>query len=749
MAATFLRRFAGRMPILLILGLAARVAAALPQSAGQPTDTPTTEVLLQRISDWAQAADDFKTRSAASVGPQAERLAERALQYRLLGVATERLITVRQKAERLQKELSAVQKSPQLPASDAQSATRTFALSEYDAALGELETQIQRRENIGLEIEIARSGLENASEKLNKASRELRLIKDARTADAETSDESTLWTQESLKLEVERLETEVRTRRQQVANLDLETQLSDTLISQAKDRRDAVRQRVRFDEADLDRQLDQIEQHKIDIDRGHPEVLAALKQADLAWQEARTDVDGALNESGRIEAEADLRYRDVSRKALQVRLEYMEKSVDLLDRQQQIWRQRYALLAAAPATATLKTWRAQARGQLVSLRRLTTIEQRYQVELQQQISAVVSRLQEENLLAGVRRALASQRDTLSALAGERNAFNTALLTSLVLENRLLDELASLADQVPLKERIVSLSGTWRVLWNFEVWQIDGRPVTIGKLIFALLIFIIGMVLAKFFLGMFQRRFLNRAQLKDTTAATIHKVISYITYLLVLLLALRIVNIPLAAFAFLGGAVAIGVGFGAQNLINNFISGFIIMGEQPINIGDLIEVDGIVGQVEEIGARCTRVRTGENIHILVPNSSFLEKNIINWTLADHKIRAKVVVGVAYGSPTDQVEKLLLEAVEKEDRVLQTPAPFVLFTDFGDNSLAFEVHFWITVQRVIERRTIESSVRFAVDARFRQADITIAFPQRDVHLDTLGPIEVQLRNPSESA
>lgn len=670
------------------------------------------------------------------------------MQYRLLGVATERLITVRQKAERLQAELSAVQKSPQLPASDAQSATRTFSLSEYDAALGELETQIQRRENIGLEIEIARSGLENVIEKLNKASRKLRLKKDARTTNHETPDESTLWAQESLKLEVERLEIEVQTHRQEVAILDLETQLSDTLISQAKRRRDAVRQRVRFDEADLDRQLDQIEQRKIDINRGHPEMLAALKQADLAWQEARTDVDGALNESGRIEAEADLRYRDVSRKALQVRLEYMEKSVDLLDRQQQIWRQRYALLAAAPAAATLKTWQAQARGQLETLRRLTTIEQRYQVELQQQISTVVSRLQEENLLAGVRRALASQRDTLAALAGERNAFNTALLTSLILENRLLDELASLADQVPLKERIVSLSGTWRVLWNFEVWQIDGRPVTIGKLIFALLIFIIGMVLAKFFLGMFQRRFLNRAQLKDTTAATIHKVISYITYLLVLLLALRIVNIPLAAFAFLGGAVAIGVGFGAQNLINNFISGFIIMGEQPINIGDLIEVDGIVGQVEEIGARCTRVRTGENIHILVPNSSFLEKNIINWTLADHKIRAKVVVGVAYGSPTDQVEKLLLEAVEKEDRVLQTPVPFVLFTDFGDNALAFEVHFWITVQRVIERRTIESSVRFAVDARFRQAGITIAFPQRDVHLDTLGPIEVQLRNPSES-
>jgi len=214
------------------------------------------------------------------------------------------------------------------------------------------------------------------------------------------------------------------------------------------------------------------------------------------------------------------------------------------------------------------------------------------------------------------------------------------------------------------------------------------------------------------------------------------------YLLILLFALCIVNIPIAAFALLGGAVAVGVGFGAQNLINNFISGFIIMGERPINIGDLIEVEGILGKVEEVGARCTRIRTGENINILVPNSSFLEKNIINWTLSDKKLRTCVTVGVVYGSPVDDVKRLLVQAVNETDKILKKPEPFVLFNDFGDNALIFGVYFWISVRRNLERRMIESSIRFRIDELFRAADIVIAFPQRDMHLDTQKSLEIQL-------
>ena len=261
-------------------------------------------------------------------------------------------------------------------------------------------------------------------------------------------------------------------------------------------------------------------------------------------------------------------------------------------------------------------------------------------------------------------------------------------------------------------------------------------MTVRKLLFALFILIMGILAAKYLIRTFSRRLLHRTQLKQSTSSTIEKILFYFAIILVLLFSLRIVNIPLAAFAFLGGAIAIGIGFGAQNLINNFISGFIIMGERPISVGELIQLEGVLGKVEEIGARCTRVRTGQNIHILVPNSSFLGKNITNWTLSDQRVRAKVTVGVAYGSPVREVEKHLLEAIAGHHKILKTPEPFVIFRDFGDNALIFDLYFWISISRIMEQRIIQSDLRFQIDDLFTKANIVIAFPKRDTHLsDTL--------------
>jgi len=288
----------------------------------------------------------------------------------------------------------------------------------------------------------------------------------------------------------------------------------------------------------------------------------------------------------------------------------------------------------------------------------------------------------------------------------------------------------------------------RDILDFRVLMMGDNPITIGKLLSALIVLIIGLLATKIFFKHFGKRFIAGVHLKKNTSTAIVKVSTYLTYVLIVLLALRLINVPLTAFAFLGGAIAIGVGFGAQNIINNFISGFILMAERPINIGDLIDLDGVLGEIEEIGARCTRVRTGENIHILVPNSALLEKNITNWTLSDQQLRTKVIVGVIYGSPIDRVKELLLKAVSENDRVHTSPTPFVVFADFGDNALIFEVYFWISIKRIIERRVIESSVRFRIDEIFREAGIVIAFPQRDVHLDASTPLEFRIVDQEKS-
>ena len=281
--------------------------------------------------------------------------------------------------------------------------------------------------------------------------------------------------------------------------------------------------------------------------------------------------------------------------------------------------------------------------------------------------------------------------------------------------------------------------------DFELYVIDDHSITIKKIIYALLILFVGLFLANLFARFVANRILARTQLDESAKAAIHKVSFFILTIILVLYALHTVNIPLTVLTLLGGAVAIGVGFGSQNLINNFISGFIIMFERPIKIDDVIEIDNIIGRVQHIGTRCTQIRTQANLNILVPNSSLLERNIINWTLSDDVVRCNVSVGVAYGSSTRDTVKALERAVEEHALILKKPESIIVFKDFGDNALVFEVYFWIRLGkgRMVKMQT-ESNVRFLVEKHLREADIVVAFPQRDVHMDTSKPLDLRIIN-----
>ena len=197
--------------------------------------------------------------------------------------------------------------------------------------------------------------------------------------------------------------------------------------------------------------------------------------------------------------------------------------------------------------------------------------------------------------------------------------------------------------------------------------------------------------------------------------------------------LHILNIPLTAFAFLSGAIAIGLGFGAQNIINNFISGWILMWERPIKIGDFLEIEENKGTVESINTRSTLVRRIDGVHMLIPNSKLLENTVVNWTLVDRLIRSSVRIGVAYGSPVKTVTALILQATIEQKNILSDPKPTVYFDDFGDNALVFEVNFWINSQIEGGIRLMRSDIRYRIDELFTENDIVIAYPQRDIHID----------------
>tara|TARA_A200000159_G_scaffold142697_1_gene146339 strand:+ start:110 stop:988 length:879 start_codon:yes stop_codon:yes gene_type:complete len=256
--------------------------------------------------------------------------------------------------------------------------------------------------------------------------------------------------------------------------------------------------------------------------------------------------------------------------------------------------------------------------------------------------------------------------------------------------------------------------------------------TSGDLIAVPLIYVVGIWLMKKLAHIAT----YRLRASGASADTIHlfkRLFYIIAGAILIVTTLDVMNVPLTAFAFLSGAVAIGVGFGAQNIINNFISGWILMWERPIRIGDFLEVDGARGTVETINTRSTRIRRVDGVHMLIPNSKLLENTVVNWTLIDNLTRTSVRVGVAYGSDCKLVARLIEQATVAQDDILNEPAAVVIFDDFGDNALMFETFFWVNATKERDLRQIRSRVRFTIDELFAQHNVVIAFPQRDVHLD----------------
>ncbi len=268
--------------------------------------------------------------------------------------------------------------------------------------------------------------------------------------------------------------------------------------------------------------------------------------------------------------------------------------------------------------------------------------------------------------------------------------------------------------------------------NLPILTFNQVTITLAKVLSVVGLVILGMAFL-LWSARFIRRQMGARGLNPNAVQLVSRAYIIVCLGVLVLMTLDLLNVPLTAFAFISGAVAIGVGFGAQNIINNFISGWILMWERPIKIGDFLEIGEVKGSVEAINTRSTRIRRVDGVHLLIPNSQLLENTVTNWTLVDDLVRTSVRVGVAYGSDVRLTERLIGQAAEEHPDVRRDPAWTVLFDDFGDSSLVFEVNVWVNASGERGLRLIRSDLRFRIDQLFREHEIVIAFPQQDVHLD----------------
>ena len=290
------------------------------------------------------------------------------------------------------------------------------------------------------------------------------------------------------------------------------------------------------------------------------------------------------------------------------------------------------------------------------------------------------------------------------------------------------------------------------LWNTVIIAGAGtdKPpiVTVGTLASGIVLLGLGYLAAGIISRWVAGKLLSRFRLNKSEVAPLQSLMFYLLLFTFTMVSLNVLHVPITVFSFLGGALAIGAGFGSQNIVNNFISGLILVVERPIRVGDVIELDGATGTVMQIGARSTKITTGSNHEIIVPNSKLLETSVTNWTLTDEIVGCVIKVGVAYGSPTREVERLLRMAAEQHEGVLKEPAPGVVLADFGADALHFELNFRVNL-REARKGNVESDLRFAIDEFFADRGIVMAYPQRDVHLNVLRPVEVRVTQPATLA
>ncbi len=267
--------------------------------------------------------------------------------------------------------------------------------------------------------------------------------------------------------------------------------------------------------------------------------------------------------------------------------------------------------------------------------------------------------------------------------------------------------------------------------DYTLFSIGNSSVKVQSLLILLVSVFLLFYLSEKLKKLLESRFLARYIVDIGVRTSIATIIKYLILILGFYIILKTSGIDLSGLGLLAGALGVGIGFGLQNITNNFISGLIILFERPIKVGDRVEVGDVNGDIVKISARATTVVTNDNISIIVPNSEFISNRVINWSHNDSKVRFKIPVGVSYNEDPQKIRKILIEVASKHPGVLANPKPNVWFNNYGDSSLDFNLLVWTT--KFIHRPgAFKSELYFDIFEKFKEHNVEIPFPQRDLHI-----------------
>ncbi|MEO0556047.1 MAG: mechanosensitive ion channel domain-containing protein [Bacteroidota bacterium] len=269
------------------------------------------------------------------------------------------------------------------------------------------------------------------------------------------------------------------------------------------------------------------------------------------------------------------------------------------------------------------------------------------------------------------------------------------------------------------------------LFTTKLFTLGGSDISFLTILYLVIAAIALIFFAGRFSKLFAKTILTRYTSNTGTVQSVTTITRYLILTIGFFIIIQTAGIDLSTLSILAGALGVGIGFGLQNITNNFISGLIILFEQPIKVGDRIEVGEIKGDVMKISARATNVLTNDNISVIVPNSEFISSTVINWSHNDRNVSFRFPVGVSYKEDPRIIKKILLEVANENSGVLKKPPPDVLFDEFGESSLNFNLRVW-TTDYINRPNILKSQLYYAIFKKFRESNVEIPFPQRDLNL-----------------
>ncbi len=612
-----------------------------------------------------------------------------------------------------------------------------YTIKLFDSMHDQLEAEKSKQDTLKLALETSQKELDDAQSYLKKEEKSYREVKDS--IDKSNADDLQKLNIAELKKTIVKNMYLYKEIQLEVSRLDLKN--NQKTIGFLKNKINAIKKHIRFTQEELSERIVEIDKKSSEINRQLHQAKIKLSANEARLADARESLKKARGEEEITRQQDILDTNEAWVQASADQVEMLEEILTNLSIQKELWNRRYSIFNNSK-TVEYSKWKQEVTIILDNSRRNRQVIEARLIDLETNITNLKKKIDAWDKSYGNK---SNAESKLRALEKNKEIFSQRLseIISLIRIAELLDfQIQEELQHVTMKDVLQWIYSAVTNLWKLELFVIGELPITMGKVLRALILILVGIYFAKKFTQLIKKEFIIHTRIDESAGKALEKIMYYFLILMIGLFTLHVLNIPLTIFTFLGGAIAIAIGFGAQNLLNNFISGLIIMFERPIKIGDIIQYDNNYGRVIDIGTRCTLIKLFSGIDILVPNSSIIEKAVTNLTFSDNNIQQSITVGVTYGSPTKEVEKILYQTVSSDTRVLKVPEPIVLFTDFGESSLNFEVLFWIQISRLVDSKIVRSDLRFKIDEAFRESNITIAFPQKEIHLNTSKPIQIKM-------